>query len=333
MKPREKVMAVLVGSIVLVGGGAYGIHRVVVKPLKDADRQIADLKGTLSGLNDERRAFFTNEAFFKDVAKHTFGRDADAASAQVGKMITDQLMQLGLSEQAFTRTPFGPRKMKGAQEIGWNVQGEGPQAKMIDLMFTLDQVPQIHRLDNLVVSVGDKPGRLKARFRYLTLVVDAVTEATKVELKPRFALDSAERQFYSMITERDILRPYIKRRFTRPDPASQAPSTDSNAKPAIRTEQLKVVSLTLWGGVPEVHICDLNTMKITRYQLGDELAGGRIVMIDYRSLPMPGKPELFSNSRLILKIGTDYWAVEEGQLLGGKYQLPPETLPPDLPKN
>jgi hypothetical protein len=33
-------------------------------------------------------------------------------------------------------------------------------------------------------------------------------------------------------------------------------------------------------------------------------------MVDYRPLPMPGNEGLKSFSRVILKIGADYWAVE-----------------------
>jgi hypothetical protein len=109
-------------------------------------------------------------------------------------------------------------------------------------------------------------------------------------------------------------------------------TTNVDALAAARPEMLKVVSLTEWQGAPEVHILNLTSMKIHKFKPGDALSGGKIVMVDYRSRPRPGKPGLASYSRMILKIGFDYWAVDHGQTLAEKYQLGPDALPPDLPK-
>jgi hypothetical protein len=192
---------------------------------------------------------------------------------------------------------------------------------MIDLLFVLDQTPQVHRLENLVLSGGDAPGRIKARFRYLTLVVGIAGSKPKADLQPKFTLDSSQRRFYDAIVQRDLLRPYVPRPPGEPTPASdQASSPDA----------LKVVSLSEWGGVPEVDICEMKSMKISSFRAGDTLAGGRVVMIDYRTLPMPGRLGFISNSRVIIKIGTSYWAIEHGQTLSTKHQLAPEQLPTEL---
>jgi len=205
--------------------------------------------------------------------------------------------------------------------VGWGVIGEGPLPKMIDLLFVLDQTPQVHRLENLVLSAGDAPGRIKARFRYLTLVVEVAGTKPKADLQPKFTLDSPQRRFYDAIVQRDLLRPYV------PRPPAEAPPT---AGPASPLEALKVVSLSEWGGAPEVHICEMKSMKISSFRAGDTLAGGQVVMIDYRTLPMPGRPGFVSNSRVIIKKGTNYWAVEHGQTLSTEYQLAPEQLPTEL---
>jgi hypothetical protein len=41
---------------------------------------------------------------------------------------------------------------------------------------------------------------------------------------------------------------------------------------------------------------------------------------------------LKSFSRVILKIGTEYWAIERGKTLADKYRLAPEQLPEQLAK-
>lgn len=73
-------------------------------------------------------------------------------------------------------------------------------------------------------------------------------------------------------------------------------------------------------------------MKTVRYKAGDSLAGGLVTMVDYRPMPKPGNEALLSYSRVILKIGTEYWAVERGQTLADKYRLKLEQLPENLPK-
>ncbi len=53
-------------------------------------------------------------------------------------------------------------------------------------------------------------------------------------------------------------------------------------------------------------------------------------MIDYRELPKPEKPKLLSSSRVILKIGEDYWAVDLGQILTKKRRLEGQLVPQEL---
>ena len=72
---------------------------------------------------------------------------------------------------------------------------------------------------------------------------------------------------------------------------------------------------------------DLNSEKTMRYRVGDELGEGIVAMVDYRPLPMPGNESVKSFSRVILKIGTEFWAVERGQTLAQKRRLEPEQLP------
>ena len=67
-----------------------------------------------------------------------------------------------------------------------------------------------------------------------------------------------------------------------------------------------------------------------RYRVGDELAGGTIAMVDYRSVPLPGNSLLQSHSRLILRLGEEFWAVERGGTLAEKRKLSANELPPQL---
>jgi len=289
----------------------------------DLDQQNLALREKLRQTADERRAFFSAEDYVKGLGPVLFGTEADAAGAAAGKLLTDEIVHLGLQESQFSRSPVGPRKLRGAEEVGWSVQGEGPLSKMIDLLFVLEQTPQVHRLENLVLSAGDRPGHLRARFRYLTLVVDGAGPAGKTEPKAKFALDSPQRRSYDAIVQRDLLRPYLP---TPPTPVAAGVLGLAD----LGLDRVTVVSLSDWGGSPEIHVCDAATQRIFRLKQGDALAGGQIVMIDYRTLPLPGNPGMVSYSRVILKIANAYWAVEHGQTLATKYQLTPEQMPPGL---
>lgn len=328
MNRREKILVIAVGGLALLFAASFGIRFIFVKPLQNIDRQTALLRDKLRQIQDERRAFFSAEDFLKRTAQTSFGTNADVATAQAGKMLTDLILRLGLSESEFARTPVGPRKLRGAQEVGWNVQGEGPLPKIVDLLFELEQRPQLHRLENVVLSAGDKPSRAKVRLRFLTLVIDAAPDVVPLDLKPKLTLASAERRIYDAIVQRDLFRPSIRR--NAPDGSMIATGGDGPA--SARAEMLKVVSLSEWQGMPEVHVMNLAALKLQVFKPGDAWAGGQIVMVDYRAKPLPGKPELLSFARVILKIGPDFWAIEHGQTLADKYQLAADALPAELAK-
>jgi len=331
MNAREKLLAGIVGGLVGVAALGFGARVIVVKPLREADKKTATLRDKLEKLKNERRAFFAAEDQVKRFTARTFSDRLDEVSAKSAEMLTRQILQAGLHETDFSRLPAGPRKLRGAQEIGWSVQGDGGLMQVINLIFLLQAEPHLSRIEGLSVSPGDKAGEVRVRFRYLTLVVDAAPPDVKfTNLVATLTLDSPERRILDGIVSRDILRPYIKR---PPTPAggsqNQRPPIAASAVPP-GPESLKIVSLSEWQGTPEVHVRDLVNQRVTVHRPGEPLAGGTIVMIDYRSLPLPGKELLQSFARVIVKQGTDFWAIERGSTLDQKYKLAPEQLPKEL---
>jgi hypothetical protein len=127
------------------------------------------------------------------------------------------------------------------------------------------------------------------------------------------------------------LRAYVKRPPAPGTPANSGAAAALAAKPLPGPESLRVVSLSEWQGSPEIHVRDTVNERTLRYSPGDTLAGGVVVMVDYRALPMPGKEVLKSFSRVILKIDNEYWAIERGRTLAEKYKLTPDQLPDPMP--
>src|SRR3954470_16672378 len=135
MNSREKTLALAIGGLIGIFLVGFGIRTVIIKPLKDIDKRTAALREKLEKIKAERRAYFAAEDQVKGFTLLSFGDTVDQASAKSGEMLTRQIVQSGLQESDFTRLPVGPRKMRGASEIGWSVQGDGTLADVIDLLF------------------------------------------------------------------------------------------------------------------------------------------------------------------------------------------------------
>jgi hypothetical protein len=330
MNQREKVLALVVGSLVGVFVIGFGARSMFVKPINDADRKVRGARQKLDGLRKQQREYFANEDYVKEFTTRTFSHDLDEASAKSGAVLTRTILQAGLSESEFSRLPIGPIRSRGAREIGWSVRGDGAQARVFDLLFLLQNAPAAHRLESLTLSKADRFGMVRVSFRYTTLVVEPAPVVDPIDLTTNLPLAGLERKLYEPAITRDILRPYIKRQLTKKpsDPASSRPTPPPPPGP----DTFKVISLSQWAGRSEIHVRDLNRDKTLRYAPGDELAGGRIVLIDYRPMPMPGDPALKSHSRVIVKIGEDFWAIERGQTLAEKHQLKIDQLPTELAK-
>lgn len=332
MSKRERILAILVGSVVLVFAGGFGLRAIWMKPLKELDRKTAGLREKLDKVRAERRAYFAAEDAVKKFTQRAFSDEVDQASAKSGEILTKTILQSGLPESEFSRLPVGPRKLAGASEIGWSVQGEGKLQRVIDLIFLLQESPFLNRLDGLVVAPGETPGYVRVRFRYLTLVMEPAPIVDPIDLKPKYTLESPERLIYNTIITRDILRPYVKRQPVSKPGAPGQPGTSPTPGFSPGPESFRIVSLSEWMGEPEIHVRDLTNQRTHRYKPNDNLAGGSIVMVDYRRMPMPGTVGLESYSRVIIKIGSDFWAIEHGKTLAEKYKLPQNDWPEQLAK-
>jgi hypothetical protein len=326
MNQREKTLAIIVVGMLGFFVVALGLRAFFLKPLRDVDSRIAAAQERLETIRAERRAYFDSEDRMKEVARRTFADDVNQAAAIAGEMLTRHIMQCGLREADFTRLPAGPRRMRGVQEVGWSVQGEGPLSNIVDLLFGLQELPFVHRVENVVFAASEKPGLVRVRFRYLTLVFETPFDVTREMPDAILAFDETRRKPYEAIVQRDILRPYIKRP-PPPPPATRPPRSTPETPPPPGPENFQIVSLTEWQGVSEIHVRDRTRQRTVSYTIGDELAGGEIVLVDYRPLPLRRNPTLQSHSRVILKLGSEFWAVERGQTLADKYLLQPEQLP------
>ncbi|MFT4690797.1 MAG: hypothetical protein ACKVHO_10965 [Verrucomicrobiia bacterium] len=332
MNQREKVLTSVVGGLLALFVVGFGARSMFIKPIRDADRKVRGAQQKLDAVKKQRREYFAAENYVKELTQRTFSHDLDEASAKSGEVLTKTILQAGLRESEFSRLPVGPIRYRGAREIGWSVRGDGPQARVFDLLFLLQNAAFAHRLEGLTLSKAEQFGLVRVSFRLMTLVVEPAPIVDPINLTTNLSLTGVERKLYDPFIARDMLRPYLKRPPAAPLVAS-APATKNPNKPApAGPETFKVVSLSQWAGRSEIHVRDLSRSQTLRYATGDELAGGKIVQVDYRPLPLPGNPALRSHSRVIVKIGENFWAIERGQTLAQKYQLNADQLPAELAK-
>jgi hypothetical protein len=211
MNPRERNLLILVGGLAALLVVGFGLRYVITKPLQQLDKQIDGLRAELTSIATERRNYFADEDRVKAFAQRTFSDDLNKASAKSGEILTRLILQSGLHEEDFTRLPAGPRKLRNAGEIGWNVQGDGPLMPVVNLLFLLQESPYLRRVDGVTISPAETAGKVRVKFRYLTLVLVPAPEVEWKEPMPKFTLDSPERRILDSIVARDILRPYIQR--------------------------------------------------------------------------------------------------------------------------
>ena len=107
------------------------------------------------------------------------------------------------------------------------------------------------------------------------------------------------------------------------EPPAAAPSGDA-------ADQMVVAGLPSTPNGPEVHIADAAGSAVKVLKVGERLPVGEIVAVDYREIPMPGKPTISSYSRVILRNGASYYAVELGQKLSERRVIQPSDMPPSL---
>ena len=190
---------------------------------------------------------------------------------------------------------------------------------------------RLHRIENLSVQPGGDVATRRISFRYLALLFGPMSGVTLVTEEAALVPNEGRRKQLAAITRRALFRPYVKR--PPPPPPPPPPPKKADPPPPSGPETYRLVSLSEWKGRSEVVVLDTNKGLTTKYRTGDELAGGKVVAVDYRTLPRPKNPDLESSSRVIISADNALWAIESGDTLADKYELSADRLPPDLRKD
>jgi len=224
------------------------------------------------------------------------------------------------------------------------VTGKGSLERLTNLLYLLDRDAYLHRVTTLDVRPEPAGREFSFTLRYATPVFDwkppvdvAARKALPEKTTEPPALSDAGRADYDVISRRNIFKPYVPprpvytRRRREDTPRRQ---TYTPPRPPERREdpldRMIVSALPSTGKAPEVHVQVPGAEEAKVYKVGERLPIGEIAMIDYRPMPMPNDPDVISKSRVIVRMGKDYRAVELSQPLSRWRALRPAQLPDEL---
>ncbi len=339
MNKREKILAAGAGLIIAGFVTYLAINRVFLMPAARQFNQARELVIQIEEAYAEKAREPSYKIRLAQLAAKTYGVDELKVSEKIRTRITAVLAASGLSAERLTLKPITGARVPGIyKEVGWMVQVRGGLEKIINFLYLMTREPHLHRLDNLVLSPIQSHTDVELQVKYATLVLyppkgeTLVTGKAAAEIDPA-ALEGADRKHYQVIATRDLFRPYIRARQpepTRPTPKPTAPSPPR--PPEVPRGRYRLVGLPTWGGKTDILVRDSSSGNVASYKTGDDLAGGTIVTVDYRPLPMPGKPGILSSSRIVLRVDAEYHAVELGRYLSEKHALKAEQWPPGLTK-
>ena len=334
MGRREKILAIAIGLAATVFVLYMAVDKLVLSKVDSLRKQEAKLQEDII-LNEAKRGQYERQASrLPGLLDRTFGSEEYVASERVQARLTKLLKASGLK---ILLTPQGGPKVQGKyKEISWQVVAQqGKLEQIINFMFLLDSEPYLHRVENLTLTPKHRSGTMDMKLRFVTIVParrgaeeTPPGEVAQAPPDPQ-ALQSDQRKQYDIIASRDPFRPYLKRP-EPPKPPPTPPKIAEGPSPPPPPARQKIVSLASWAGQQEVHVRDVKTGKTDILKPGQGLAGGKIVMIDYRRMPMPGSPEVLSASRVIVQKGQDYWAIELGQETAASHKLAHDNLPEEL---
>lgn len=338
-KKKLVVPAVVLASLVVV---YFIIDFAVLSEAQQLNGKILSAQKEVRRLkkfNDQSKEY---KSRLKQYAQESFGLDQLEVNEQIRVRIDEMVSASRMRRGKEISSPIlGKTKPNMYKEIGWSYKLIGSLRQAINMMYLLRNDPYLHRIEGLKVEPNKDRKEVKLSFRYVTLVLipkknEKLPTGDSTDPKPIPKLaGSKQLPLYYGIAGRNLFRPYLAKPAPPPSPVVKQDKPPRPGTPSTDWGKFKVVDLSQWGPEKDIRIENTQNKEQPRFRLynvGDSLAGGTIVMVDYRAMPKPNQPELLSFSRLILKIGGGYYAVELGGSLAEKHQLQGEDIPPSLRK-
>jgi len=339
MSTRERILGIVTLSMVMVALLWLILQKALFGPAAETNRKADELALKVSSLEAKVAMDKTYRETLNNLMQRSFGLDESVAGSSLRAHLITVLQKAGIDSRAVALTPFTGKRVGEATEVGWLISTRGSLKNVADLLYLLQSDPHLHRTDQVTWSPVADSTDVDFKARVSTLVLDPVPGSKPAEidagqLAMEVDLKGDARQAYDLVVSRDVFRPYIKRPPPPPPPpvAKNTPTRRSDPPPAQPPADppVKVVGLPTFAGKSHAVLQDTRSGQTQTLNVGDDLVGGQIVMIDYRAMPHPADPLILSYSRVIVQIDASFWAIEVGQVLTDKRQLPDSALPTAL---
>lgn len=304
-----------------------------IQALGDTVRKLKADNDRIAGINRRLGGYYAR----------TFSTDESKVGEEMRARLMDLLAPSGLSTEQLNSSAVSPRLIaSGAKskdkEISRTVTINGAKlSHVVNLLYLLETQTPLHRMEALSLTpVSD--GKINVQFKYATLAMEppkaGLKAATSSATESAGTLDTPQREMFEMIATRDMFRPYVP----RPPVAKVEPTRTPEPDPTPRISEsqdsrLRVTGLPTLFGKDYVYVLNTGNNETRTYKPGDQWGDAKVVMVDCRPMPRRGNPRDLSDSRVLLKIGQDYWAVEIGDTLADKHRMTSADLPPQLLKS
>lgn len=337
---RKKLATRSLAAVAVLVAMWYVVDMLILTPAADKDADIRRLKKEI----EEYEYYNSREATYLKRLKEYYAmtlsddplKGRELLRQRIGSMIEASGMRC-MDDRPFTEVS-STSSSKGYHEVGWSCDLVGSLDDIVKILYLLRSDPYLHKLEGLTISPARDRTEARISFRYATLIFkerkkNHFDSAINDETLPVASLAAnPENDIHARAAARNLFRPYVKKKkviaSTPPEKKERVAAPPKERPPVYN--RFKIVSLTRWNSGPEIAIADTATNAVRKFKVGDTLAGGTIVGVDYRQLPFPDTPEILSPSRIIVKIGNDYFAVELGRTLGDKHLIDKEKLPPAI---
>lgn len=361
MTRREKRLGLIVG---LIFGSWFlysGVQRLLIEPVRELDRDVVRLQNNYSQARSKNAARAERIKQIREFSSRCFGpsEEMDTVQGVVEQHLVELLDRSGLIYDNL-RVVKRRREEGSFAWVARSVTARGRLGEVTNLLYLLDQQPQPHLIRSLKIEPQRNTGIVEVSFQYQTPLPEPLAYQEERALKKlaldKFAgfdihevqfvppqtvgeLNAPERTHLDLIARRDPWRRYqpaprVVRRDPprREEPRRQDPQPQPQPQPPAPSpsSRYKLTGLASLDGTPRILVEDLTTQQPIELEVGDRFDGASIVMVDYRMLPDPQNPSLQNYSRIILKKGPDYWAVDRGDTFDMKRLLKEEQLPPAL---
>ncbi len=332
MTSREKTLGLAVAALAGLGVVYLIVDGMLLGPSADADKTIREIRKENAKLGRGKGRLARDKKLILGVARRVYDREPSLVEDEGTAKILLWAKMAGLRtldpRDWKMHSNTKPGKPDVYSEVSFDISTHGRLKNIVDFLYLLSDDAHVHRVSNLKLKAVGHGEALRLDVKYTTLVLDGklAKSCRKVRVRKQKDSDltSRRRRRYDDIVLRNLFRPYVK-----PLPIMVARRTESTA-PAPVNGELIVADLSQMGDAPPVGVRDTATNEMTYYDVGDKLDGGVIRLVDYRSMLTPDNPELPSQSRVILEIDSEYWAVERGQALTKRRKLKASELPKEL---